>query len=44
MWVSVDAARQTGIDAALVKDLAKVFAARTEEARNGKTPVAALDA
>ncbi|WP_406274490.1 hypothetical protein OHT93_27935 [Streptomyces sp. NBC_00191] len=43
MWVSVDASRQTGIDASLVKDLATVFAARADEAEKGKTPAAALD-
>lgn len=43
MWVSVDASRQTGIDAALVKDHATVFAAQADEAEKGKTPAAALD-
>ncbi|MDQ0940336.1 hypothetical protein [Streptomyces sp. V1I1] len=43
MWVSLDASQQTGIDAALVKDLAAVLATRADEAPNGKTPVAALD-
>ncbi|MET7622345.1 hypothetical protein [Streptomyces sp. NPDC005408] len=44
MWVSVDASGQTGIDEALVKDLARVFATRADEAQNGKTPKAALGA
>ncbi|WP_405602724.1 hypothetical protein OG741_28930 [Streptomyces sp. NBC_01410] len=43
MWVSVDASRQTDIDATLVKDLATVFAARADEAEKGRTPAAALD-
>lgn len=44
LWASLDASRETGIDAGLVKDLASVFAVRAEEAQDGKTPTAKLAA
>ncbi|MFE9883398.1 hypothetical protein [Streptomyces scopuliridis] len=44
LWASLDASRETGIDAGLVKDLASVFAVRAQEAQDGKTPAAKLGA
>ncbi|MFB6980485.1 hypothetical protein [Streptomyces scopuliridis] len=44
LWATLDASRERGIDAGLVKDLASVFAARAQEAQDGKTPAAKLGA
>ncbi|MCL7382335.1 hypothetical protein [Streptomyces sp. 35G-GA-8] len=38
LWASLDASRETGIDAGLVKDLTSVFAVRAQEAQDGETP------
>ncbi|MFE2033628.1 hypothetical protein ACFXKS_35445 [Streptomyces scopuliridis] len=44
LWASLDASRETGIDAGLVKDLASVFTVRAREAQDGQTPAAELGA
>ncbi|MGW2510627.1 hypothetical protein ACWC0A_14550 [Streptomyces scopuliridis] len=44
LWASLDASRETGIDAGLVKDLASVFTVRAREAQDGKTLAAKLRA